>query len=279
MQMNAALMVFTALAAFGQSGFGQSTAPPPAFDVASIKPADPSFPGMRVQITPGGTLNATNVTVKLLIQQAYDVRDFQISGGPGWLSTERYVISAKMDDSSSAAPEDPRKMTDEQRKAYQEGMRLKLRALLEDRFQLKVHRETKEMPIYALIVAKNGAKVQEAKDDGTPGGGISMGLGQITGKKVELAFLAQVLSNQVGRTVLDKTELKGNFDFKLQYTPDQAQQPPGPGDGGPDRPRPVDPDGPSIFTAVQEQLGLKLDAQKGPVEIVVIDGVEKASEN
>jgi uncharacterized protein (TIGR03435 family) len=104
---------------------------------------------------------------------------------------------------------------------------------------------------------------------------------EMTGKGTALATFVQILSNQVGRTVLDKTGLKGNYDFKMTFAPDPVlgQKPLGPGDGGADGPTPVDANGPSIFTALQEQLGLKLDAQKGPVEVVVIDGVQKASEN
>jgi bla regulator protein blaR1 len=273
------LIVFAACAAFCQS------AAPVGFELASIKPSDPAALGMQIDLSPGGLFTAKNVTVKILIEQAYDVRDFQISGGPGWLSTERYDIAAK-GDGSGVSEDDMRKMTEEQRNRFQEQFRLKVRALLADRFQLKVHQETKELPVYALIVAKNGPRIQAATDDGSPGGGLSMrrgdaGKAEITGKKVALAPLVQLLSNQVGRTVLDRTGLKGNYDFKMTFAPDLGlgQQPPGPRDGGADRPPAVDTDGPSIFTALQEQLGLKLDAQKGPVEVVVIDGVQKASEN
>ncbi len=231
------LIVFAACRMLGQS------AAAPAFDVVSVKPSDPSARGMNIGITPGGGFTATNATVQALIQQAYDVRDFQISGGPGWINTERYDIAAKADD-SSVSEDDLRKMTEEQRQVFAQRLRGKVRALLADRFQLKVHQETKELPVYALVVVKNGAKngprIQAAKDDGSPNGGIranrTQGKTEITVTKAPLMMLAQVLSNMVGRTVLEKTDLKGTFDFKVTFGADPLQQAPGLADGGADRP-------------------------------------------
>jgi bla regulator protein blaR1 len=254
-----------------------------SFEVVSVKLSDPGERGMQIGLSPGGLFTAKNVTVKALIEQAYDVRDFQISGGPGWLDTERYDIVAK-GDGPGVSEDDMRKMTAGERSRLQERFLLKVRALLEDRFSLSVHRETKELPMYALIIAKDGAKIRLAKEDSSPGGGLSMRLGtagmQVAGRKATLSGLVLVLSNQVGRTVLDKTGLEGSYDFEMTFTPDRVpgQQPPLPGDGGADRP-PNDTGGPSIFTALQEQLGLKLDAQKGPVEVLVIDSAQKPSEN
>jgi uncharacterized protein (TIGR03435 family) len=242
-----------------------------SFEVASVKPSDPSARGSQMGLSPGGLFTAKNATLKSLIQQAWDVRDFQISGGPGWLDTEGYDIEAKGD--GPGVPEDEmRKMPEAQRNRMEQEFLLRVRTLLADRFQLKVHRETKELPVYALIVAKGGPKIHPATEDGSPGGGLRTSRGsagvEITGKKVLLASLVRRLSDQVSRTVLDKTGLKGSYDFKLTFAPDRGPgQPPG------------DSDGPSIFTAVQEQLGLKLDAQKGPVEVLVIDSVQKASAN
>jgi uncharacterized protein (TIGR03435 family) len=169
---------------------------------------------------------------------------------------------------AGVSEEDMRTMTDEQRNRLQEQFQQKLRVLLADRFQLKVHQETKELPVYALVVAKNGPRIQAADD--SAGSGLNARRGEtgkteITGKKVPLSFLVRLLSNQVGRTVLDKTELKGTYDFKMIFAPDLGPEP--------------DVDGPSIFTALQEQLGLKLDPQKGPVEVLAVDGVQKGSEN
>jgi len=237
-----------------------------SFEVASIKPSDPQARRTRIGISPGGLFAAQNVTVKILIQHAWDVRDFQISGGPGWLDTERYDITAK-GDGPDVSEDDMRKMTEVQRNKLEEKYLIKVRALLADRFQLKVHRETKELPVYALIVAKGGAKIRRPTEDGSPGGRLSMrreSAGtEVTGQKAVLAQLVRLLSDQVGRTVVDKTGLEGSYDFKMSFAPDQ----------------PAESDGPSIFTALQEQLGLKLEAQKGPVEVLVIDSAQKASAN
>jgi bla regulator protein blaR1 len=269
---------------------GQSGTTPLTFEVASVKPSGADFHRVMIQIQPGGGLRTSGSTVKMLLTLAYDVREFQISGGPGWINTERYDITAKSEHSAESVnvPDDPRKMTDEQRRTVGEQMRERLRALLAERFQLTLHRETKEQSVYALVVAKGGPKLQQsdAKEGTGPKGMMRMGRGELSGQGVALQMLTQSLSNQLGRPVIDRTELKGNFDFKLQWTPDPGQSgggPFGPFGGAPppgaDAPPPPDPNGPSIFTALQEQLGLRLESQKGPVEILVIDKVEKPSEN
>jgi uncharacterized protein (TIGR03435 family) len=242
------------------------TAAPSRFEVASIKPSDPGAGGTQIGLSPGGTFNAKNVTLKALIQNAYEVRDFQISGGPGWLDTQRYDIVAKGQD-TGVSEDDVRKMTDVQRNLLKENLVSRVRTLLAERFELKVHRETKEMPVYALVITKAGAKIQVG--DGPPANSLSVrrddaGKSAVTAQGVPLASLVKLLSNQVGRTVLDQTGLKGNYDFKMTFAPDLAA---------------TETDGPSIFTALQEQLGLRLDAQKGPVEVLVIDSAQKASEN
>jgi uncharacterized protein (TIGR03435 family) len=267
------------------------------FEVASIKPSDPNDHRMMFRMVPGGAINLHGVTLKALVQQAYDVRDFQISGGPGWIGADKYDVTAKPESASGEAPTDPRQLSEEQRKTFQEQTRLRLQALLTDRFQLKVHREKKELPVYALVVAKNGPKLKEnAGADAGPGKGMMrMSAGQLVGQQVGIAFLAQSLAQSVGRTVLDQTGLKGTYDFELNFAPEPGRGGvfggPGAGDGAPPppppgagpglikEPPPVDPNGPTIFTALQEQLGLKLESQKGPVEIIVIDHVEKPSEN
>jgi uncharacterized protein (TIGR03435 family) len=250
------------------------------FEVASIKPSDPAARGVRVDLSPGGVFTAQNITVKALIRQAWDVRDFQISGGPGWLDTERYDITAK-GEGPGVSEDEMRKMPEAQRNKILEEARMKIRALLVDRFQLKVHRETKELPVYTLIIAKGGAKIEPETEDGSPGGQLSMRRGgagtEITGKKAPIADLVRLLSDQIDRTVLDKTGLKGNYDFKMSFAPDRGLGRP-PLGAGEDHQQP-ESDGPSIFTALQEQVGLKLAAQKGPVEALVIDSAEKASAN
>ena len=246
----------------------QPAAPSPGLEDPSIKPRDPATTGMHIGVAPGGVFNATNVTLKTLIQQAYDIRDFQVSGGPGWLDTQRYDIVAKGNGSGPSEAE-MRTMTDEQRKSFEQQLLAKLRTLLADRFQLKVHRETKELPVYVLGLAKNGPKFQAATDGDITRSGLNQRRGEggksdVTVTRMPLSNLVKFLSGQVGRTVLDQTGLKGNYDLKFSFAPDLA---------------PGDTDGPSIFTAIQDQLGLKLEAQKGPVEVMVIDSVEKASEN
>jgi bla regulator protein BlaR1 len=266
---------------------GQSATKPLTFEVASIKPSGADFHQVMIQIQPGGGFRTTGSTLKMLLTQAYDVREFQISGGPGWINTERYDITAKSERSSGAdnVPEDPFKMNEDQLKTLQEQTRERIRSLLAERFQLTIHRETKDQSVYALVVAKGGPKLQQSEvKEGTGSRAMMrMGRGQLSGQGIQMQGLVQVFSNQLGRPVIDRTGLKGNFDFKLEWTPDPGQSGGGPFGGAPppgvDAPPPPDPNGPSIFTALQEQLGLRLESQKGPVEMLVIDKVEKPSEN
>ena len=148
-------------------------------------------------------------------------------------------------------------------------------ALLADRFKLSFHRETKEMPVYELVVAKNGPKLQTSTAGQAQ---IRMGRGTLTAQKTSLNLLANNLSQNVGRVVIDKTGLTGDFDIKLEWTPEDGERMGPPRDNGETPPSAPAP-GLSIFTALQEQLGLKLEARKGPVEILVIDRTEKPSEN
>ena len=170
-----------------------------------------------------------------------------------------------------------------------------MQMLLADRFKLKVHQETKELAIYALIVAKNGPKLHEAKPgdtypnglkgpDARSGAGMMFGGREgLTAQGVPIANLVRHLSLQLGRTVIDKTGLAGKYDFTLKWTPDEIRSSmfkgPESGPPGPASTAFSDSSGPSLFTALEEQLGLKLESQKGPVEIVVIDHVERPSEN
>ena len=195
---------------------------------------------------------------------AYNVRDYQMSPeGPGWIRSDRYDIVAKVDGEGRPTMDQVRQM---------------LQKLLADRFQLKLHRETKELPVYALVIGKKGPTLMESAADAKSS--MRFGAGQFTGSKVSMTQLALFLSNALARPVLDGTGLMGTYDFKLQWTPDAGQLPGLGGFGpGPDAPPPSDPNGPSIFTAVQEQLGLKLESQKGPIEILVLDHAAKPSEN
>ncbi len=259
----------------------------PQFEVASIKPSAPDAFGRWVHRIAGG-ITITNMTLKDAIVIAYGIQPFQVSGGPAWFDSARYDISAKS--------ENPRKPGE---------ISLMLQALLADRFQLTMHHETKELPIYALVMARKdrklGSRLTQPKEGGcteddptkpprsfehgkprTLGcGSLMTGPRQLTAASVPLSQLVSVLEQRVGRTIVDKTALAGNFDIVLEWTPDESQlavlalllPPDAP------KPSPSDGAGPSIFTALQEQLGLKLESQKGPVEIFVIDRAEKPSEN
>jgi uncharacterized protein (TIGR03435 family) len=256
--------------------------------VASIKPNHSADLNRRIMFMPG-RLNCEGITAKFLISMAYGVKEFQVTGGPGWIDSDRYDIDAKEEDSEAEAA---RKLPPDKANGRNELM---IQALLADRFHLKVSHETKELPVYAIVVAKNGPKLHEAKPgdtypngikgpDGVAHGGMMrMGAGQLTGQGLQMGALATMLSQQLGRTVLDQTGLKGQYDISLQWTPEAGEglMFGGPGGGPPpgDNPTPLEATDPSIFTALQEQLGLKLDSTKGPVEIIVIDHVEQPSEN
>jgi uncharacterized protein (TIGR03435 family) len=261
-------------------------APSYEYEVASIKPNKSGTNMIRVMFTPNG-LDATNATLEMLIRAAYGIEENQISGGPSWLKSDHYDLDAKMDSPTADALH---KLSQDQSRLARQHM---LQALLADRFKLAVHHDSKELSIYALVVAKNGPKLQQAKPGDTYPNGIKgpdgtarpgmmrMGRGQLTGQALPLSELARLLTAQLDRTVVDKTGLTGNYDFSLQWTPDESQGAMfrGP-DTGPQGSAPsADSSGPSLFTALQEQLGLKLESQKGPVEIYVIDHAEKPSEN
>ena len=258
-------------------GFAQQQ-PTLTFEVASIKPADPDSRGSSIQLVPGGGLNITNIPLRTMIALANGVREFQVSGGPGWVGTERFDVTARVDAAATKGQEDLAKLPEGQFKTVRDQSNERLRALLADRFQLVVHKETKNQPIYALVVSKNGPKLKEAKAVGARQG-MSINRGRAQGFGASVEMLAQDLSSVMGRPVLDKTELTGKYDFILEWTPDIAADARAQGFGdGITSPAPA-PGGPTIFTALQEQLGLRLEAQKGPVENIVIDRAEKPSEN
>jgi bla regulator protein blaR1 len=235
-----------------------STAPPARFDVASIKPAAPGSPGGGAYLLlPGGSFVGKNLPVRRLVMEAYGVASFQISGGPGWIDSERYDIEAKTEGLAKA-----------------DQLKLLVQALLADRFKLEVHRETKDLPIYALIVGKKGAKIQlSAESNPSKQGFVSRS--RIAGN-FSMADFAKILGPLLSRSVIDSTGLKGTYALNLQWTPITGQEPPVPGvEAG----APADPNEPAIFTAIQEQLGLQLKSQKGPVDIIIIERVERPSEN
>jgi bla regulator protein BlaR1 len=242
----------------------------PAFEVASIKPAEPGARGMGVQRQAGGRVNMKNVTLRLLITMAWDIRDHQLIGAPGWFDNEHFDIVAKPETEIPKTPEGNGKLM------------LMVQALVVERFGLVFHRETKDLPIYALVVAKNGPKLA-ASEPGTQNS-MMMGRGKLEGKNMNLSALAKILTNPLGRTVVDRTGLTGDYNFTVEWTPDvnEAIVPKGAPKGMPaEAPKDtiLPPDGPSLFTALQEQLGLKLESRKGPVEMFVIDRAERPSAN
>ncbi len=260
-----------------QSSTQKTATPLPAYDVASIKPGKSDMGTTLLFRLDGFTAKGMNL--KSLIKEAYGVENDQILGAPNWLNTETYDIEAKVDGADATALG---KLSDDQRK-------LMFQSFLRERFQLKVHWETKELSILALVVAKNGPKLQEAKPgdtypDGIKGpdgkaeghaGMMMWGNGRLTGQGISIAQIVQPLTQQLGRTVLDQTGLTGKYDVELRWTPDNTSTP----TAGPDSGIAAESPTPSIFTAIQEQLGLKLESHKAPVEVLVIDHAEMASAN
>ena len=239
---------------------------------------------MFIQPGPGGGIRITNMPLKELIIIAYRIQPFQISGGPPWLESVHYDIVAK--------PE---------HKARRGDIQSMLQALLADRFQLSIRRETKELPIYAMVLARKdgrlGPQLVESKEgactqpDPTklppppePGkppafmcGQLMMNLRRLTATAIPVSDMIPMLSRTLGKTIVDKTGLTGKYDITLTWTPDESQALQLPPDTP--KPPPSDSTGPSIFTALQEQLGLKLESQKGPVELFIVERAEKPSEN
>ena len=257
--------VFSAPATHAQSPAAPSQpAAKPAFEVASIKPSNSADDRVSFRITPGGRVAITNGSAKMLIMMSYNLKPHQLEGGPNWLDSEKYDITAKAE-----GPDNP------------DQLKVMMQSLLADRFKLTFHRETREMPVYALVPGKNGPKLHAAEVSDGKGRRFRIGRGQIELLGADMAGLADALSNVVGRTVLDRTSISGNYDFKLEWTPDESENPilKGPPNGREGAAPAPDAAGPSVFTAIQEQLGLKLEAQKGPVEVMVIDHIERASEN
>jgi uncharacterized protein (TIGR03435 family) len=249
---------------FSAWALGQNTAAVQAFDAASVRPGAPDdVRGSTFEFPPGG-LKVTNGTLIGIIESAFEVRDFQILGAPGWAKSDRYNIVAR-----SASGDGSVEIS---------ATRRKLQTLLSQRFQLKAHHETRDLPIYVLTTAKAGSKLKEENASNTPAG-IHWTCGQMTGTRTSMANLTTYLSRELGRPVLDRTGLLGHYDFHVDWTPDSGPcAGSAPDDAGPRAV--VSPlSGPSLFTALREELGLKLESTKGPVEVIVIDSVEKPDHN
>ncbi len=229
-----------------------------AYEVVSITPRK-SGDESRSWRTATDRIVMTNVPLISLVYSAYHIIiDDQISGLPGWARTDRYDIQAKMDEQATA---DWKNLTRQEQGQQQQLM---IQALLADRCQLKVHRETKQLTIYDLVIAKGGLKMKEAK--AATDSRYMFGPGHFNAQSVAIESLVFSLSGQVGRVIVDKTGLGDKkFEFDLKWTPGEQQ---GTADAGP-----------SIFAALEEQLGLKLVTSHGPVETVVVDRMEKPSPN
>ena len=252
--------------------------PAPAFEVATIKPDPSDAATMNYQIAPG-RLRAENATVEQLIRFSYDVRtEAALEKGPKWTSSEKFDIDGKIADADYAAIQ---KLAPAQRFAQ---YRLMMRELLVDRFGLKISSRMQEQPVYALVVAKNDLKMTplDAKKIHMPMlWGASKG--DLHAESVSMAFFCDWLSGNAdagGRDIIDKTGLTGSYDFTLKWTPvESAAGGMGGSAAGETAGTGIDQGGPSFFAAIEEQLGLKLEASRAPVQVLVIDHVEQPSEN
>jgi len=261
-----------AIAGLFVSGLDVAGAQAPAFDVASVKPNRSGVVSMSIGPLVGRDFSAENVPLRELIRYAYQQPDFQLVNVPAWAASERFDVRARTGDVSPSIS------------AGEAPDRLMLRALLADRFKLAIHAETREVPTYALVRSRRDgqpgparratetdcAALKEASrgappvvNDGLRCGFRNNGTGLFVANALDMSAFARFLSGQVQRVVFDRTGLKGEWDFRLTWTPARLQ------DAG------AQSDGPSLFTALQEQLGLKLDSTKGPVDVLVIDGVER----
>jgi uncharacterized protein (TIGR03435 family) len=277
----AALAVISAQLAFGQSAAPTPIAasapdskseasPSPAFEVAAIKP-NKSGGGRSSSGFNNGRFTAENISLKILIQyDAYVIPEAQILGGPDWLTSQRFNIDAKVDDATAERME---KLPYEQRNQLRHQL---VQQLLADRFKLAVHWEHKELPVYALVVEKTSTGIHPAKDPNKDSRSSSNG--KLTDEGVTMTDLAeqmtQILNRELGRVVIDKTGLQGKYDLALTWSPDNHSA--NFTNASADNAAPL---GPSIFTAVKEQLGLKLESTKASVEVLVIDHIEAPSEN
>ncbi|HEX4749549.1 MAG TPA: TIGR03435 family protein [Bryobacteraceae bacterium] len=257
------LAIVLGLMLWGQLGSAQSPNPSSKleFEVATVRAAKPDEPGGGIRPLPGGqTYTAKNVPVALMIRLMFHLTPNQISGGPGWINTDRWDVDAKAEHPASL-----------------DDLHIMFQNLLIERFNIKFHHETKELSVYALVCDKGGSKMQpntgpDPYDIPIQGAG----RGKLVGKRVPMSYLTWFLAGLpwIGRPVLDKTGLTGFYDFNFEFMPPQVIAP-----GSPETDVGPGAEGPSFFTAVREQLGLRLEPEKGPVEIMVIDSIQKPTEN
>jgi uncharacterized protein (TIGR03435 family) len=236
----------------------------PGYEVATIKATDPSHPGGGFTLQ-GRHLVARNFTVEGLITLAYNLHPTQVTGGPDWLKTDHYDLDVLPDHEGLPSLEQARGI---------------VRKLLTDRFALKFHYDKKDLSVYVLTVVKTGPKFSKSTSDPSSPPGLGGPPGRLFVRNASMDEVAMVMQGTLDRPVVDQTGLKDRYDFQLRWTPDESQYggripPPNSGDNGAanaDAP-------PPLFTAIQEQVGLKLDAMKAPVKVMVIESVEKPSAN
>jgi uncharacterized protein (TIGR03435 family) len=258
-----ALLVFIAVVLSSSSGnaLGQNS-PRREFEVTSVKPGNPNNSQFGYHMQPGGRYVATNVSLKNLVSTAYAIPDPRILGGPNWLDTEKFTIEAKTPGPLPPWPESNKELN------------LMLQSLLEKRFKLAIHWEPKETAVYNLTVSRGGPKLKQADPAERPNFGIQQG--RFRSSALPLEYLASNLAYLLARPVLDKTGLTGKYDFTLVFAPELLQ-----GNStaaaGADVSSPSD--APSLPTALQEQLGLRLEAAKAPVDYLVVDHAEKPDAN
>jgi uncharacterized protein (TIGR03435 family) len=260
------LLTAAVFAALAGAALGQDR---PAFEAASLKPSPPLSPKPRgLSIYPGGRIVGSNCTLRQLIRSAYglDTRapEMEVLGGPAWLDQDRFDLEAKPPESSQSGQYVPLKST----APITSEIRLMLQTLLADRFQLKVHMDSKLDSVLALTVDKGGSRLKKSDETKAPSlvsshtGPIDRMATLVTGQNATMAMLAGGLAQLLRRPVLDRTSLTGGFDFHLVYPPDD-------GSGS----------APPLFKALQRQLGLKLEAQKASLDVLVVDHAEKPSSN
>ncbi len=253
----------------GNAAAAGGVARAPAYDVVSVKPNKSVNRGSMINVQ-NDSFSATNVSLKMMLVNAYDVKDYLITGLTGWANSERFDINAKIVDMDADAL---KKLTNEQRESM-------LQQLLADRFQLKVHLQTEVLPTYEMVVAKGGPKITAVEPPGPDPdadknkefkgmgrGSMRVSNTELSAHDVPLDSLAYSLSGRLSRTVVDKTGLKGKYDLLLTWSPDDGSA------------AASDSSAPSLFTALQEQLGLRLQPAKGPVQTLVVDHVELPTEN
>ena len=235
----------------------------PGYEVATIKPTDPAHPGGGFTLQ-GRHLVARNFTVEGLITLAYNLHTTQVTGGPDWLKTDHYDLDVLPDHEGLPSLEQARGI---------------VRKLLAERFALKFHYDTKDLSVYVLTVAKTGPKFSKSTSDPSSPPGMGGPPGRMNMRNGSMEEFAQMMQGILDRPILDQTGLKDRYDLSVRWTPDESQYggrvpPPNSGDNSAAADAP-----PPLFTAIQEQLGLKLDAMKAPTKVMVIESVQKPSEN